>query len=61
MIFGLLPKIALPTRTCVAPRLIALSKSALMPIESNFSPLRSAIFLVSAKCGAALRRPAECT
>jgi hypothetical protein len=46
------PKIADPTRTCVAPNLTAMAKSALMPIERFFSPLRAAIFAVSAKCGA---------
>ncbi len=45
------PKIAEPTRTCVAPSMIASSKSALMPIDSSFNPLRAAIFAVSAKCG----------
>src|SRR5258705_273932 len=31
---------------------MAIAKSALMPIDRPFSPLRSAIFAVSAKCGA---------
>src|ERR1700686_2826444 len=46
------PKIAEPTRTCVAPSWIATEKSALMPIDRFFKPLRAAIFAVSAKCGA---------
>src|SRR5882724_7983465 len=46
------PKIAEPTRMCVAPNWIAVAKSALMPIDRLFSPLRAAIFAVSAKCGA---------
>src|SRR6202158_6133134 len=46
------PKIADPTRTCVAPIWIAMAKSALMPIDRFFNPLRAAIFAVSAKCGA---------
>ena len=46
------PKIAVPTRTWVAPNAIAMAKSALIPIDSNLSPLRLAIFAVSAKCGA---------
>lgn len=33
-----LPKIALPTRTWVAPSWIAASKSALMPMDSAFNP-----------------------
>ena len=45
------PKIALPTRTWVAPSAIAVAKSALIPIDSNFKPLRFAILAVSAKCG----------
>jgi hypothetical protein len=39
-----------PTRTCVAPKEIAFSKSALMPIDRPLSPLRSAILASSAKC-----------
>ena len=46
------PKIAEPTRTWVAPNWIAIAKSALMPIDRFFRPLRAAIFAVSAKCGA---------
>src|SRR4030088_3559172 len=46
------PKIAEPTRTWVAPNWIAVTKSALMPIDRCFRPLRAAIFAVSAKCGA---------
>src|SRR3984893_17268501 len=46
------PKIAEPTRTCVAPNWMAIAKSALMPIDRCFKPLRAAIFAVSAKCGA---------
>src|ERR1700709_1392304 len=46
------PKIAAPTRTCVAPNWIAIAKSALMPIDRFVSPLRAAILAVSAKCGA---------
>ena len=46
------PKIALPTRTWVAPSWIAVAKSALMPIDNSLSPLRRAILAVSAKCGA---------
>ena len=56
------PKIALPTRTCVAPSEIATAKSALMPIDKSLSPLRLAILAVSAKCGARrLVEPGECT
>src|ERR1700680_3146795 len=46
------PKTAEPTRTCVAPSWIATEKSALMPIDRFFNPLRAAILAVSAKCGA---------
>ena len=46
------PKIAVPTRTWVAPNAIAMGKSALMPMESRQRPLRRAILAVSAKCGA---------
>src|SRR5471030_1835114 len=46
------PKIAEPTRTWVAPNWIAVAKSALMPMDRFFKPLRAAIFAVSAKCGA---------
>ena len=46
------PKIAVPTRTWVAPNAIAVAKSALIPIESSLRPLRAAILAVSAKCGA---------
>ena len=46
------PKIALPTRMSVAPKAIAVSKSALMPIDSEASPSRLAILARSAKCGA---------
>ena len=42
----------MPTRTWVAPNAIAVAKSALIPIESSFKPLRAAILAVSAKCGA---------
>src|SRR3954463_12992400 len=45
------PKIADPTRTWVAPNWIAVAKSALMPIDRFFNPLRVAILAVSAKCG----------
>ena len=38
-----MPKIALPTRTCVAPAAMAVSKSPDMPIERTFSPCTSAI------------------
>ena len=48
----LCPKIALPTRTWVAPSMIAVAKSALMPIERLVNPLRAAILAVSAKCAA---------
>ena len=47
------PKIAEPTRTWVAPMAIAVSKSALMPIDSDARPSRSAILASRAKCGAA--------
>ena len=40
------PKIAEPTRTWVAPNAIAVAKSALIPMESSFSPLRAAILAV---------------
>src|SRR3712207_3214974 len=46
-----LPKIALPRRTWVAPSWMAASKSALIPMDSAFRPLRSAMVLRSAKCG----------
>src|SRR3982751_410762 len=46
------PKIAEPIRTWVAPSSMAMAKFALMPIDSCLSPLRFAIFAVSAKCGA---------
>ena len=46
------PKIALPTRTWLAPNCTAISKSALMPMLSLASPLRAAILASSAKCGA---------
>ena len=46
------PKIAEPTRIWVAPNWIAMAKSALIPIDNCFSPLRAAIFAVNAKCGA---------
>src|SRR5215204_269221 len=46
------PKIAVPTRTCVAPNSMAIRKSALIPIDRRASPLRRAILAVSAKCGA---------
>ena len=42
----------MPTRTWVAPNAIAVAKSALMPMERSASPLRRAIWAVSAKCGA---------
>src|SRR4029453_11465986 len=45
------PNIALPTRTWVAPSAIAAEKSALIPIDNNFRPLRFAILAVSAKWG----------
>src|SRR5207249_40751 len=38
------PKIAVPTRTIVAPSSIATSKSPLIPIESSRSPWRSRSF-----------------
>jgi hypothetical protein len=44
------PKMAEPTRTWVAPKEIAFSKSALMPIDRPERPLRSAILASSAKC-----------
>ena len=46
------PKIAVPTRTWVAPKRIAFSKSALMPMLKRSSPLRRAISRSSAKCSA---------
>ena len=45
------PKIALPTRTWVAPSAIAVSKSALIPIDSPESPLACAIDRSRRKCG----------
>ena len=45
------PKIALPTRTQVAPQAIATSKSADMPIDSTPSPCRAARSASQAKCG----------
>ena len=50
--FACPPKIAVPTRTWVAPNAIAVAKSALIPIDSSFRPLRAAILAASAKCGA---------
>ena len=46
------PKIALPTRTWVAPNSIATAKSALMPMDNNDNPLRRAIFAARPKCKA---------
>ena len=48
-----IPNTAEPTRTEVAPKAIAVSKSALMPIDSSLRPFRSAIFFRSAKWGKA--------
>jgi hypothetical protein len=46
---GRSPKIAVPSRTCVAPSAMAVSKSPLMPMESLAMPLRLAILSSSAK------------
>src|SRR5260370_20113271 len=46
------PKIAVPTRTWVAPNSMARAKSALMPMDNSASPLRAAIFASKPKCGA---------
>ena len=46
------PKIAVPTRTWVAPKRIAVSKSALIPMLRTARPLRRAISRSSAKCSA---------
>jgi len=46
------PKIAVPTRTWVAPSSMAVVKSALIPMDRSETPLRCAIFAVSAKWGA---------
>ena len=45
------PKIAVPTRTWVAPKRIAVSKSALIPMLNDSRPVRRAISRNSAKCG----------
>ena len=45
----LVPKIALPTRTWVAPTSIAVSKSADMPIDKVANPFRFAILASNAK------------
>ena len=45
------PNSAEPTRTEVAPKRMAVSKSALIPIDSCSNPLRRAISASSAKCG----------
>ena len=45
------PNTAEPTRTLVAPKAMAVSKSPLMPMESFASPLRAAILASRAKCG----------
>ena len=39
-----------PTRTCVAPIAIALSKSLLIPIDNPVRPFLRAIFLSNPKC-----------
>ena len=51
---GLLRSRKSPSRPAHGSRrtAIAIAKSALMPIDSCFSPLRAAILAVSAKCGA---------
>ena len=46
-----LPKIALPTRTQVAPQAIAISKSADIPIDTTPSPCRAARSASHSKCG----------
>src|SRR5260370_17381299 len=46
------PKIAVPTRTWVAPNSMSTAKSALMPMDNSASPLRAAIFASKPKCGA---------
>ena len=45
------PKIALPTRTQVAPQAMAISKSADIPIDSTPSPCRAARSASHSKCG----------
>src|SRR5207248_217786 len=44
------PKIALPTRTQVAPQAMAISKSADMPIEAVVNPWRAAHSASQMKC-----------